>query len=106
MIILINGRKKKSKYRPISILSIVSKVFNRRLDDQLYDIFENKFSRYQCGFREGFIIQNALLTMVKKMLLSRHKKDVCGAILTDLSKAFACISHGQLRTKLNAFEFD
>ena len=106
MIILINGRKKKSKYRPISILSIVSKVYNRRLDDQLYDIFENKFSRYQCGFREGFIIQNALLTMVKKMLLSRDKKDVCGAILTDLPKAFDSISHGQLITKLNAFEFD
>ena len=51
-------------------------------------------------------IQNALLTMVKKMLLSRDKKDVCGAILTDFPKAFDSISHGQLITKLNAFEFD
>ena len=40
------------------------------------------------------------------MLLSRDKKDVCGAILTDLPKAFDSISHGQLITKLNAFEFD
>ena len=40
------------------------------------------------------------------MLLSRDKKDVCGAILTDFPKAFDSISHGQLITKLNAFEFD
>ena len=45
--------------------------------------FENKLSRYQCGFHKGFSIQNALLSMVEKMLLARDKKEVCEAILTD-----------------------
>ena len=51
--------------------------------------------------------QNALLSMVeKKMLLARDKKEVCGAILTDLSKVFDCISNDLLIAKLKAYGFD
>ena len=101
-----DGRKEKSNYRPVSILSNVSKVYERCLYDQIYDFFENKFSKYQCGFCKGFNNQNALLSMVEKMLLALDKKEVCGAILTDLSKAFDCISHDLLIAKLNAYGFD
>ena len=73
---------------------------------QIYDFFENKFSRYQWGFRNGFNTQNALLSLVEKMLLPRHKKEVCGAILTDLSRVFDCISHDLLIAKLDAHGFD
>ena len=44
--------------------------------------------------------------MVETMLLARDKKEICGAILTDLSKAFDCISHDLLIAKLNAYGFD
>ena len=40
------------------------------------------------------------------MLLVRDKKEVCGAILTDLSKAFDCISHDLLVAKLHACGLD
>ena len=50
-----NGRADKSNYRPISILSNVSKIYERFLFSQLYDYFDkNIFSKYQCGFRKGF----------------------------------------------------
>ena len=67
---------------------------------------ENKFSRYPCGFRKVFNTQDALLSMVEKKLLARDKKEVCGAILTDLSKVFDCISNDLLKAKLNAYGFD
>ena len=101
-----DGRKEKSNYRPVSILSNVSKVYERCLYDQIYDFFENTFSKYQCKFRKGFNTQNALLSVVEKMLLASDKKEVCGAILTDLSKAFDCISHDLLLAKLNDYGFD
>ena len=45
-------------------------------------------------------------SMVGKMLLTRNKKEVCGVILTDLSKAIGCISHDLFIAKLNAYGFD
>ena len=94
-----DGRKEKSNYRPVSVLSNISKVYERCLYDEIYDFFENKFFRYQCGFRKGSNIQNALLSMVEKVLLAGDKKEFFGAILTDLSKAFDCISYDVLIDK-------
>ena len=77
-------RKEKSNYRPASILSNVSKVYERCLYNEIYHFFFflNVF-RYQCGFRKGFNNQNTLTSMVEKILLARDKKDVSGTILTD-----------------------
>ena len=68
-------RADKSNYRPISILSNVSKIYERFLFSQLYDYFDkNIFSKYQCGFRKGFSIQHALLVMIEKMKTARGNK--------------------------------
>ena len=40
------------------------------------------------------------------MLLARDKKEVCGEILTVLSKTFGCISQDLFIAKLNAYGFD
>ena len=47
-----------------------------------------------------------LLVTVEKMEKVRDNKGFFAAVLTDLSKAFDCISHGLLIAKLNAFAFD
>ena len=101
-----DGRKEKRYYRPVSIFSNLSKFHARCLYNQIYDAFENKFSRFQCGFCSRFKTQNAFLSMVEKMLLARDKKEVCGEILTDLSKTFDCISDELLIAKLNDYGFD
>ena len=44
----------KENYRPISILPNLSKVFERRLYDQIINFFEDVFSKYQCGFCRGY----------------------------------------------------
>ena len=82
-------RADKSNYRPISILSNVSKIYEKCLYSQLYDYFDNNiFSKYQCGFRKGFSTQHPLLVMIEEMTISRDNKEFCAAILTNLSKAF------------------
>ena len=43
--------------------------------------------------------------MLEKMNLSKDKNDSFGALLTDLSKVFDCLSHELLTTKLAAYGF-
>ena len=68
--------------------------------------FDKIFSKNQCGFRKGFHTQHILLAMIEKMKASRDNKQLCAAILTDLSRAFDCICYDLLIAKLNAFGFD
>ena len=100
-----DGRTEKSNYRPLSVLLIVSKIYERCLYDQIYSYFDKIFSKYQCSFCEGVSTQHILLPMIEKMKTSRDNKQFCAAILTDLSKAFACIPY-DLLVKLDSYGFD
>ena len=92
----------KSNYRPVSILPAMSKVFERVMYKQLYIYFEKILSKYQCGFRKNFSSQHCLILMIEKWKRSMDQKACCGAVLTDLSKAFDCLDHDLLIAKLNA----
>ena len=59
-------RTGKSNYRPISVLSNVSKIYESCIYEQMYSYFEKIFSKKQCGFRKGFSAQHILLVMIKK----------------------------------------
>ena len=85
-------KTEKSNYRPISILPNLSKIHERLLYDQMYTYFSNFFPQYQCGFRKGYSAQHCLLAMTEKMKEARDSNKVCAAVLTDLSKAFDCLS--------------
>ena len=43
----------KENYRPVSILTNISKVYEKLLYAQLYSYFDNILSPNQCGFRKG-----------------------------------------------------
>ena len=66
----------KEKYRPVSILLYLSKVFERILFKQIDSFMENKFSLYLCGFRKNHNAQYSLLKMIEnwKKLLEMVKK--------------------------------
>ena len=46
-------RTDKNNYRPLSILSNISKIYERSFYNQMYDNFDRIFSKYQYGFRKG-----------------------------------------------------
>ena len=100
-----DSKSKKDHYRPISVLPNISKIYERFLFKQISEYFEQFLSKYQCGFRKGFSAQNSLLSMLEKWKSAVDNKKVSGALLTDLLKAFDCLSHYLLIAKLNAYGF-
>ena len=55
----------KVNYRPISILPILNKVYERLMYNRIFPYFD-AVSRFQSGHRKGFDAQHCLLTMVEK----------------------------------------
>ena len=53
----------KYNYRPVSILPVFSKFFERLLSRQLLEFFDNILSKFECGFRKGYGTQYWLLLM-------------------------------------------
>ena len=80
----------KKNYRPISILSNVSKIYDRCLYDQIRTYVAHSFSRYQCGFRKGYSSQHSLLAMTEKCTKIEDNGSV---LFTDLWKASKLIHH-------------
>ena len=67
----------KHNYRPITVLPVLSKVFERLLYSQMTG-FANKFLvPYLCGFRKGFNTQHALLRLMHTCKDSLDKKTSC-----------------------------
>ena len=93
----------KENYRPISILPLVSKVFERVMFNQLSEFFEKIFSKFLCGFRKNRSTQHTLFNLIHKWQSCLDKSGIVGAILMDLSKAYDCLPHDLLIAKLNAY---
>ena len=98
------ARTSKNNYRPVSILPILSKPFERLISKQFSEFFESILSKFQCGFRKGYGAQ--LLMMLETWKEARDNKEAFGTLLTDISKAFDCLSHDLLIAKLRAYGLD
>ena len=96
----------KSNYRPVSVLPVVSKIFERIMDKQTNDYMEKYLSPYLCGYRKGYSCQHALLVMIERWKQSWDNGGLSGGVLMDLSKAFDTINHKLMIAKLHAYGFD
>ena len=60
------SKNSKDNYRPVSILSNISKTYERCIYDQIQLFFDSLWSKYQCGFRRGYNAQHCLITLIEK----------------------------------------
>ena len=92
-------------YRPVSLIPVVSKLFEKNMYDEIINFIENSLSPYLFGFRKGHSTEQCLVVMLEAWKKALDEKGTAGAILTDLSKAFDCLNHNLLIAKLNAYGF-
>ena len=96
-----------NNYRPISLLPVMSKVFEKVLNHQLTSIIENGFiDDNQFGFRKAHSTEDALMRfadMVKRELAAN--KHVV-SVFVDVSKAFDSCDHKILIRKIRKTGLD
>lgn len=101
-----DDRSLKKNYRGVSILYLLSKIFEKELNEQICEYMDQFLSDFLFGYRPGFGTQYCLVVMIEAWKKALDEGKVAGAILTDLSKAFDCISHELLIAKLAAYGFE
>jgi hypothetical protein len=94
-----------SNYRPISLLTSFSKVFEKVIKKQLFNHASvyNILSKAQFGFRTNMSTDNAIYQLTNKILKALDNRQSVGGILCDLSKAFDCVDHDTLLSKLEYY---
>ena len=92
-----------NNYRPISVLPILSKVFERLLHKRLTIYLEenNLLNDAQFGFRKGMSTVDALLNVVPFIQEALSSGDFAGGLFLDLKKAFDTVNHQILIKKLD-----
>ena len=92
-------------YRPVSLLTSISKIFEKVAHKQLSKYFEihKLFYDSQYGFRERHSTELASVELIDRILASLEQKQKPLAIYMDLSKAFDTLDHEILLDKLSYY---
>ena len=92
-----------NNYRPVSILPILSKLFERIVYNRVYSFLEkyNLLNHSQYGFRKGKSTIQAVMDQLEYVYRNIDSGNVVVSFFIDFSKAFDCIDHDILLKKLD-----
>ena len=101
-----NDRRDMGNYRPISILPIISKVFEKEVFQQLYHHLKisSILANFQSGFRPFRSTVSALIQMCDDWSDNMDKGKLTCVVFLDIRKAFDSVDHAILLEKVQFYE--
>ena len=92
-------------FRPLSILPVLSKVYEKIILSQLLKYIEKSAVYSQSGFRKGHSIVTLLLKFRNDIRKTLNRNEITISVFIDYSKAFDTINHKTLLEKLVSLNF-
>ena len=98
-------RSTAKNYHPVSLLSVVSKVFEKLVNNRIVDHLEKcgLFSDFQYGFRSSQSAADLLTVVSDRIAMAFNRSGATRAVALDISKAFDRVWHAGLLHKLKSY---
>ena len=99
------GKKEVNNYRPISILSCLSKIFEKLIYTYLVSFFRKHsvLAETQYGFQNNKSTSHAILDVLTNAYDNIESNDYTAIVLSDFKKAFDTVCHSILLNKLEHY---
>ena len=94
-----------NNYRPVSVLPVFSKIYEKVVYKRLYDyiVLHNILYDNQFGFREKHSSYMALITLIDHLSEALERGEAVIGLFLDFSKAFDTVDHEILLVKLHHY---
>ena len=101
----VGERSTAKNYRPVSLLSVVSKVSEKLLNNRIVDHLENcdLFSDFQYSFRPSRSTADLLTVVSDRIARAFNRSGATRAVALDIVKAFDRVWHAGLLHKLKSY---
>ena len=101
----VRERSTAKNYHPVSLLSVVSKVFEKLVNNRIVDHLEKcgLFSDFQYGFRSSRSTANLVTVVSDRIARAFNRSGATRAVALDISKAFDRVWHAGPLHKLKSY---
>ena len=101
----VGERSTAKNYRPVSLLSVVSKVFEKLVNNRIVDHLEKCgiFSDFQYGFRSSWSTADLPTVVSDGITRAFNRSGATWAVALDMSEAFDSVWHAVLLYKLKPY---